>query len=214
MTITGWISRIGFLSPWKIGSHAKLGTSSCCRHGPGGGQPQWSRSPGLSSGQPGGPERRQLDRGVRHDAASRAGSPGSSGASTCHGRWRPGSSSGSAGWSRWRSSPRREALEDAGLVPTRLDLATRREIGVMLGTGGGGAEFIEAMYAHYYSGHARAGQRLRPARRARTATARRRSRSGSASAGRRTSSRPGARRAPTPSATPSAASGTASRPSS
>ena len=47
----------------------------------------------------------------------------------------------------------REALEDAGLAPGGLDLATRRSIGVMLGTGGGGAEFIEAMYAHYYSGH-------------------------------------------------------------
>lgn len=46
-----------------------------------------------------------------------------------------------------------EALDDAGLAADTLDLATRREIGVMLGTGGGGAEFIEAMYAHYYSGH-------------------------------------------------------------
>ena len=47
----------------------------------------------------------------------------------------------------------REALEEAGLSPASLDLHTRRQIGVMLGTGGGGAEFIEAMYAHYYSGH-------------------------------------------------------------
>src|SRR5207248_2213891 len=47
----------------------------------------------------------------------------------------------------------REALEDAGLDPGRLDLATRRQVGVLLGTGGGGAEFVEAMYAHYYSGH-------------------------------------------------------------
>ena len=46
----------------------------------------------------------------------------------------------------------REALEDAGLAPEGLDLAMRREIGVLLGTGGGGAEFIEAMYAHYYAG--------------------------------------------------------------
>lgn len=47
----------------------------------------------------------------------------------------------------------REALQGAGLDPSGLDLATRREIGVMLGTGGGGAEFIETMYGHYYSGH-------------------------------------------------------------
>ena len=47
----------------------------------------------------------------------------------------------------------REAMEGAGLAPTELDLATRRQIGVMLGTGGGGAEFIETMYGHYFSGH-------------------------------------------------------------
>jgi 3-oxoacyl-[acyl-carrier-protein] synthase II len=46
----------------------------------------------------------------------------------------------------------REALEDAGLPPDRLDLKTRRQLGVLLGTGGGGAEFIEAMYAHWYAG--------------------------------------------------------------
>lgn len=46
-----------------------------------------------------------------------------------------------------------EALEDAGLPADKLDLEARRRIGVMLGTGGGGAEFIEAMYAHWYSGH-------------------------------------------------------------
>ena len=46
-----------------------------------------------------------------------------------------------------------EALEDAGLDPGALDLSTRRQVGVILGTGGGGAEFIEAMYAHYFSGH-------------------------------------------------------------
>ncbi|HWE38585.1 MAG TPA: beta-ketoacyl-[acyl-carrier-protein] synthase family protein [Isosphaeraceae bacterium] len=47
----------------------------------------------------------------------------------------------------------REALEDAGLVPERLDLETRREIGVLLGTGGGGIELIEAMYGHYFAGY-------------------------------------------------------------
>lgn len=46
-----------------------------------------------------------------------------------------------------------EALEQAGLAADSLDLETRRQIGVILGTGGGGAEFIEAMYAHWYSGH-------------------------------------------------------------
>jgi len=46
-----------------------------------------------------------------------------------------------------------EALDDAGLPAGELDLATRRRIGILLGTGGGGAEFIEAMYAHYFAGH-------------------------------------------------------------
>jgi 3-oxoacyl-[acyl-carrier-protein] synthase II len=46
----------------------------------------------------------------------------------------------------------REALEDAGLSPDRLDLETRRLLGILLGTGGGGAEYVEAMYAHYYAG--------------------------------------------------------------
>lgn len=47
----------------------------------------------------------------------------------------------------------REALSDAGLAADHLDLATRRQIGVLLGSGGGGAEYVEAMYAHYFSGH-------------------------------------------------------------
>src|SRR5262249_50968544 len=42
----------------------------------------------------------------------------------------------------------REALNDAGLAADRLDLPTRRQIGVLLGSGGGGAEYVEAMYAH------------------------------------------------------------------
>jgi 3-oxoacyl-[acyl-carrier-protein] synthase II len=46
-----------------------------------------------------------------------------------------------------------EALEDAGLPYQGLDVATRRQIGVLLGTGGGGIEFVEALYGHYYSGH-------------------------------------------------------------
>ena len=47
----------------------------------------------------------------------------------------------------------REALEDAGLPPGDLDLATRRQIGVLLGSGGGGIAMVEAMYGHYYAGH-------------------------------------------------------------
>lgn len=47
----------------------------------------------------------------------------------------------------------REALEDAGLAAEGLDLATRRQIGVLLGTGGGGISMVEAMYGHYYTGH-------------------------------------------------------------
>lgn len=46
----------------------------------------------------------------------------------------------------------REALEHAGLAPEGLDGATRREIGVLLGTGGGGIAFVEELYGHYYSG--------------------------------------------------------------
>ncbi len=47
----------------------------------------------------------------------------------------------------------REAMEDAGLPPGDLDLETRRQVAVLLGTGGGGIEYIEAMYGHYYAGH-------------------------------------------------------------
>ena len=46
-----------------------------------------------------------------------------------------------------------EAMAQAGLPHEHLDLDTRREVGVMLGTGGGGAEFIESMYAHWFSGN-------------------------------------------------------------
>lgn len=47
----------------------------------------------------------------------------------------------------------REALEDAGLPPGDLDVPLRRQLGVLLGTGGGGIEYIETMYGHYYAGH-------------------------------------------------------------
>jgi 3-oxoacyl-[acyl-carrier-protein] synthase II len=43
-------------------------------------------------------------------------------------------------------------MEDAGLPPAGLDLATRRQIGVTLGTGGGGIAFVEELYGYYYRG--------------------------------------------------------------
>ena len=44
-----------------------------------------------------------------------------------------------------------EALEDAGLDPSRLSLDERRGMGVVLGTGGGAIEFTERMYHLYYT---------------------------------------------------------------
>ena len=44
-----------------------------------------------------------------------------------------------------------EALEDAGIDPSRLSLDERRGIGVVLGTGGGAIEFTERMYHLYYT---------------------------------------------------------------
>jgi 3-oxoacyl-[acyl-carrier-protein] synthase II len=44
-----------------------------------------------------------------------------------------------------------EALDDAGIDPTRLSLEQRREFGVVLGTGGGAIEFTERMYHLYYT---------------------------------------------------------------
>lgn len=48
----------------------------------------------------------------------------------------------------------REALEDAGLDTSDLTLDQRREIGVELGTGGGGLAFTEQQYRYYYMGQA------------------------------------------------------------
>src|SRR5438128_3512435 len=45
-----------------------------------------------------------------------------------------------------------EALRDAKLDPRVLDLATKREIGVMLGSGGGAVEFSERMYELWFRG--------------------------------------------------------------
>jgi 3-oxoacyl-[acyl-carrier-protein] synthase II len=48
-----------------------------------------------------------------------------------------------------------EALRDAKLDPASVDLETRRNIGVMLGSGGGAIEFSERMYELWYSGNAK-----------------------------------------------------------
>ncbi|MBV9497426.1 MAG: beta-ketoacyl-[acyl-carrier-protein] synthase family protein [Acidobacteria bacterium] len=45
-----------------------------------------------------------------------------------------------------------EALRDAKLDPKAVDLETRRNIGVMLGSGGGAIEFSERMYELWYKG--------------------------------------------------------------
>jgi 3-oxoacyl-[acyl-carrier-protein] synthase II len=46
----------------------------------------------------------------------------------------------------------REALDDAGIHTTDLSLAERREIGVQLGTGGGGLAFTERQFEYWYIG--------------------------------------------------------------
>ena len=46
----------------------------------------------------------------------------------------------------------RQALEDAKLNPETLTLEERRRIAVVLGSGGGGLEFTERQYAHWYNG--------------------------------------------------------------
>jgi 3-oxoacyl-[acyl-carrier-protein] synthase II len=45
----------------------------------------------------------------------------------------------------------RQALEDANLNPEMLSLEERRRVGVVLGSGGGGLEFTERQYAHWYA---------------------------------------------------------------
>ncbi len=44
----------------------------------------------------------------------------------------------------------KQALEDARLNPSELELDARRRIGVVLGTGGGGLEFTERQYGHWF----------------------------------------------------------------
>jgi 3-oxoacyl-[acyl-carrier-protein] synthase II len=45
-----------------------------------------------------------------------------------------------------------EALQDAGLSAELMSLAEQREIGVVLGSGGGAQEFSEEQYRHYFQG--------------------------------------------------------------
>jgi 3-oxoacyl-[acyl-carrier-protein] synthase II len=45
-----------------------------------------------------------------------------------------------------------EALKNAGIEPDKMSLDEKREIGVVLGTGGGAGDFTDAQYQMYYSG--------------------------------------------------------------
>src|SRR5262252_888298 len=59
----------------------------------------------------------------------------------------------------------REAFQDAGIVPENLSLEERQQIGVQIGTGGGGLTFVEDHYAIWYNGgsHAKASVYIIPA---------------------------------------------------
>ncbi len=46
-----------------------------------------------------------------------------------------------------------EAIADAGLDPAAMSMEQKREIGVILGTGGGAQEFSEEQYRLWHSGH-------------------------------------------------------------
>jgi 3-oxoacyl-[acyl-carrier-protein] synthase II len=46
-----------------------------------------------------------------------------------------------------------EALSDAGIDPATLSLEEKRQIGVVLGSGGGAQDFSEYQYHLYYTGH-------------------------------------------------------------
>jgi 3-oxoacyl-[acyl-carrier-protein] synthase II len=46
-----------------------------------------------------------------------------------------------------------EAIRDAGLEPSAMSMEQKREIGVILGTGGGAQEFSEEQYRLWHSGH-------------------------------------------------------------
>jgi len=45
-----------------------------------------------------------------------------------------------------------EALRDAGIEWDSMSLAEKRDMGVMLGTGGGAQDFSEEQYRHYFQG--------------------------------------------------------------
>ncbi len=49
----------------------------------------------------------------------------------------------------------REAVSEAGLEPEAMSLEERRCVGVLLGSGGGGQEFVERQFSLYFSGHVR-----------------------------------------------------------
>jgi 3-oxoacyl-[acyl-carrier-protein] synthase II len=59
----------------------------------------------------------------------------------------------------------REAFDDAGISPDEQSLEQRQQIGVMLGTGGGGLTFVEDHYAIWYQGgsHSKASVYIIPA---------------------------------------------------
>jgi len=59
----------------------------------------------------------------------------------------------------------REALLDSGITTDELSLETRQEIGVEIGTGGGGLPFVEDHYAIWYNGgsHSKASVYIIPA---------------------------------------------------
>lgn len=49
----------------------------------------------------------------------------------------------------------KEAVADAGLEPASMSLEERRRVAVLLGSGGGGQDFVERQYSLYFSGHLR-----------------------------------------------------------
>jgi 3-oxoacyl-[acyl-carrier-protein] synthase II len=51
----------------------------------------------------------------------------------------------------------REAVDDAGIQSNDLTLEERREIGVILGTGGGGLSFTERQYGYWFTGESQKG---------------------------------------------------------
>jgi len=59
----------------------------------------------------------------------------------------------------------REAFQDAGIAPHDLSIEERQQIGVEIGTGGGGLPFVEDHYAIWYNGgsHAKASVYIIPA---------------------------------------------------